>query len=368
MKKIKNIIKNENGAVSALVLFTVLMFVVILMGVYFTVTARQKAQIKSDMRIKQIYGQDVNNIDDVYDEIVNFTINYDYTGNVQNFVVPYTGTYQIECWGASGGDIDNFTGGKGAYTKGKISLTEGDTLYIYVGGQGTNTDVGGYNGGSSLSSGESAYGSSGGGATDIRLTNGEWNDANSLKSRIMVAAGGGGANNRNRADSAYMYGAGNGGAGGELVGESGTSTNYTTSGSIPTYNSHSIGTGGSQTQGGVYKAYDTNEKLVTTINTGSFGNANTDEFVQSGGGSGYYGGGSSGHGGAGGGSSFISGHSGCDAINSSGVHTGKPDHFSGYVFSETKMIAGSKEMPKKSENGTMIGNSGNGFVKITKIR
>ena len=69
MKKIKNIIKNENGAVSALVLFTVLMFVVILMGVYFTVTARQKAQIKSDMRIKQIYGQDVNNIDNVYDEI-----------------------------------------------------------------------------------------------------------------------------------------------------------------------------------------------------------------------------------------------------------------------------------------------------------
>ena len=69
MKKIKNIIKNENGAVSALVLFTVLMFVVILMGVYLTVTARQKAQIKSDMRIKQIYGQDVNNIDNVYDEI-----------------------------------------------------------------------------------------------------------------------------------------------------------------------------------------------------------------------------------------------------------------------------------------------------------
>ena len=70
MKKNKNIIKNENGAVSALVLFTVLMFIVILMGVYLIVTARQKAQIKSDMRIKQIYAQDVNNIDDVYDEII----------------------------------------------------------------------------------------------------------------------------------------------------------------------------------------------------------------------------------------------------------------------------------------------------------
>ena len=70
MKKIKNIIKNENGAVSALVLFTVLMFIVILMGVYLTVTARQKAQIKSDMRIEQVYRKDVNNIDNVYDEII----------------------------------------------------------------------------------------------------------------------------------------------------------------------------------------------------------------------------------------------------------------------------------------------------------
>ena len=70
MKKNKSIIKNEKGAVSALVLFTVLMFIVILMGVYLTVTARQKAQIKSDMRIEQVYRKDVNNIDNVYNEII----------------------------------------------------------------------------------------------------------------------------------------------------------------------------------------------------------------------------------------------------------------------------------------------------------
>ena len=40
------------------------------MGVYLTVTARQKAQIKSDMRIEQVYRKDVNNIDNVYDEII----------------------------------------------------------------------------------------------------------------------------------------------------------------------------------------------------------------------------------------------------------------------------------------------------------
>lgn len=73
MKKIKSIIKNENGAVSALVLFTVLMFIVILMSVYLTITTREKAQIKSDIRIKEIYAQDVDNIDDVYNELATAT-------------------------------------------------------------------------------------------------------------------------------------------------------------------------------------------------------------------------------------------------------------------------------------------------------
>ena len=72
MKRFNNIIKlkGEKGAVSSLVLFTVLMFIVILMGVYLTITAKQKAQIKSDMRIEQVYRKDVNNIDNVYNEII----------------------------------------------------------------------------------------------------------------------------------------------------------------------------------------------------------------------------------------------------------------------------------------------------------
>ena len=76
--KIRNIInlKNEDGAVSSLVLFTVLMFAVILMGIYLTITAKQKAQVKSDMRIEQIYAQDVNNIDNVYNKIITRVENF----------------------------------------------------------------------------------------------------------------------------------------------------------------------------------------------------------------------------------------------------------------------------------------------------
>lgn len=141
------------------------------------------------------------------------SINFEYVGNSQEYNIPVTGKYKIECWGAQGGDIDTYMGGKGAYTVGEIDLEKGTKLYVYVGGKGTNSDIGGYNGGASLTSGQSIYGSSGGGATDIRIVNGEWNNTKSLISRIMVAAGGGGANNRNRIDSNYKYGAGNGGAG-----------------------------------------------------------------------------------------------------------------------------------------------------------
>ncbi|MCI8620841.1 MAG: hypothetical protein HFJ50_03390 [Clostridia bacterium] len=46
-------------------------------------------------------------------------------------------------------------------------------------------------------------------------------------------------------------------------------------------------------------------------------------------GGGYYGGGgTSWHSQGGGGSSFISGHSGCNAITEEGTHTGKSEHYS----------------------------------------
>ena len=55
-------LKNEKGSASTLVLFTVLMFVVILMGTYMTITTMRKAQLKSDIRIQQIYGEEVKRI------------------------------------------------------------------------------------------------------------------------------------------------------------------------------------------------------------------------------------------------------------------------------------------------------------------
>lgn len=106
---------------------------------------------------------------------------FSYTGNYQTYIAPETGNYTIECLGASGYN----NSGKGAYTSGVLSLEKNQQIYIYV-GEGNKSSGTTYNGG-----GSGCYGS-GGGATDIRLQNGLWDDFDSLKSRIMVAAGGGG--------------------------------------------------------------------------------------------------------------------------------------------------------------------------------
>lgn len=111
------------------------------------------------------------------------------------------GIYEVECWGASGGgygENTNFTGGKGAYIKAKMTIKNTNkTFFVYAGGAGSeysddNKENGGWNGG-----GNSYQGYGGGGASDIRLIKGETDaDAtsqNSLLSRIMVAAGGGGS-------------------------------------------------------------------------------------------------------------------------------------------------------------------------------
>ena len=76
-------------------------------------------------------------------------IEFGFTGITQTFVVPETGIYQLETWGAQGGNANNSTnlvqGGYGAYATGEIRLNRGDVLYITVGGQN------GYGGGGIIS-------------------------------------------------------------------------------------------------------------------------------------------------------------------------------------------------------------------------
>ena len=290
-----------------------------------------------------------------------------YTGSYQEFTAPFTGTYQIEAWGAQGNTTASkrTEGGKGAYTSGKITLNEGEKIYIYVGEHREDTNSSfnaGSTGGSSIADGRvNGYG--GGGATDIRLVSGNWNDQTSLASRIMVAGGGGGATD-------YNYPS-DGGYGGSLVGGSGITGYY------PGYTDNIVPTGGTQTSGGT----GSNSQGPGYIGQFGFGGNGNSQWG-SGGGGGYYGGGGGGwnsyqvDSGAGG-SSYISGHTGSVAINAAdditpktGCDNGTTDitcsyHYSGKKFTDTVMKTGNEEIPSSEGTGISIGQSGNGHVRIS---
>jgi hypothetical protein len=83
-----------------------------------------------------------------------------------------------------------------------LHLQAGEEIYLYLGGKGTNAivghnSVGGRNGGGlgTWDGGDDESAGAGGGASDVRLVAGAWNDTTSLASRIMVAGAGGGVSN-----------------------------------------------------------------------------------------------------------------------------------------------------------------------------
>ena len=298
---------------------------------------------------------------------------YTCTQSVASFTTPVAGDYMIECWGAQGSNMLDKVGGKGGYCKGTVKLPN-RTIYIYVGAQ-----AGGFGGGGITIDHEREhnFGNDGGGATDIRLVKGStYKEFNSLKSRIIVAAGGGGANHRNTIGEVPQWGQGDGGYGGGLNGGDGFRDDNTISWATVPY--CTISYGAQQKQGGRNYQNTVEGGVVTTTISGNvpywgrFGFAPSETEgarVQSGGGGGYYAGCDSGHAGGSGGSSFISGHSGCDAITESStenaiVHTGQPNHYSGLVFTDTQMIDGAHPMPSPY-GGTEIGHSRDGACVIS---
>ena len=317
---------------------------------------------------------------------------FDYTGGRQVFTAPMSGSYKIELWGASGGDAINAFGGYGAYVSGEIDLDKKTNLYIYVGGQGKASTSGksefvsgGFNGGG-YTNGQDCCSRSfgtGGGATDVRIKDGAWDNDASLSSRIMVAGGGGGSFDGIN----YTHLVLNGGSGGTLNGNAGVQSSNAK-------DQYCNGLGGTQTSGGAINStgtYCTSQYVSQTGGgtiTGAFGKGGSNttyNTMSSGGGGGYYGGSSSGHiASGGGGSSYISGYLGCVAITSESNRSPRKDskankcadgtsditcsyHYSGYIFTNTTMISGRKTMPTHDGTNTAVGNNGNGYAKVTLL-
>jgi hypothetical protein len=145
-----------------------------------------------------------------------------FTGAEQNYTVPCGVTnLTIDAFGAKGANgasgANNSTGGIGGFgghAQGVLTVTSGQSISVFVGGQPTS-GLGGYNGGATGGgSGSTITGGGGGGATDIRL------GGNALSNRILVAGGGGGGGAMG-CQSPNANG-GNGGSGGGGNGSNGT--------------------------------------------------------------------------------------------------------------------------------------------------
>ena len=280
---------------------------------------------------------------------------------MEKFTTPVAGSYKMECWGAQGGGNPSVPGGKGSYTKGTITIEANKAFYIVVGQNGKNEGII-FNNGSKFIYTGTAGSWSGGGSTDIRLTihTEEWDNFDSRKSRIMVAASGGG--------SISYYLPQNGRPGGALKGFAGTTV---TNGSRMDGEAATFGT---QTKGGLN---GTGYIARESPNYIGFGYIPVSKGDMNGAGNGYYAGGKGNHGdctvGVGAtGSCFISGHPGCDAITESStenaiVHTGQPNHYSGLVFTDTEMIDGQSPMPSPDGGNETTGHSGDGACVITQL-
>jgi hypothetical protein len=246
-----------------------------------------------------------------------------YTGSVQSFTVPQSAdSILIECFGGQGAtSIDvsptSGTGGLGGLVSGKLAVTNGQILSIYVGSAGDMNGTGGYNGGGAggvSTAGSSCFGGpagGGGGASDVRA------GGTALANRVIVA-GGGGASGRDYCNGSCQpcgCGGGGGGAGGGIgtagsaayncgFGYGGTNVNFGGGGTAAAGGSAGPSDGGSGNPG-----------TAGALGVGGAGGAGSYDVAGGGGGGGYYGGGAGGGansgsgiagGGGGGGSGYIS--------------------------------------------------------------
>lgn len=252
------------------------------------------------------------------------------SGTIQTWIVPATGTYKIEAWGAQGGGGQTLAGGGlGAYIKGNISLTVGSTIKILVGQtpiwengaeyyiyDGWGGGSGGGGGGSFITKNDNTpliIAGGGGGYLDSQISselsiNGQsgQSGANSFDN---TGNGGNGGNGGSGSDSGW------GGGGGGLLSDGGNSIQC----------GNTTG-GASFVSGGIGGSY-CNDNGWSAFASGGFGGGGGTHGSTGGGGGG---GGYSGGGGSnqdmnpnfgGGGGSFNAGLAGSQ-VNVSGLNTG----------------------------------------------
>ncbi|NBO99908.1 MAG: hypothetical protein EBU90_07235 [Proteobacteria bacterium] len=271
------------------------------------------------------------------------------SGTVQSFTVP-AGVTSVNAyvWAAGGGTggYSSFRGGAGGFASGSISVTPGDTLYIVVGGGGSDAASTAGNGGlggwpnAGFGTRGDASGGGGGGYSGIFSGSSTPQQVNAL----LIAGGGGGG-------TGYKGGGGGGGSTGNTGGNGGNP-----------------GQGGTQLAGGTAGNGDTSPpRAGSALTGGNAGGTGQDDNTTSGtndgggGGSGYFGGGGGASDGSGGGGG--SGYYHPSKVSGGSLQTGSDG------------LSGSPTLPAQTNSiyyvtgvGTgsnFVAGGGNGFVLVT---
>lgn len=244
------------------------------------------------------------------------TQRFDYTGALQTYTVPDGVTsVQVDCVGATGAKPtgkyfgNKYAAGKGGRVKTEMSVTPGETLFIWVGKEPSDIKVAEYN------------------ASDIRTSSADITSEEGLNSRLVVAgAGGNGAENN--------WSGWDAGQGGGLIGGS-------------TVDSYGLATGGTQTEGGKCTNYASAYGSQSGSN-GTFGmGGNGSQYASAiggAGGAGWYGGA--------GGNAFLA--SNITGVSDSRGGAGGSSYTDPELCTEVKHTQGF--------------NDGNGYVKISYKR
>ena len=293
--------------------------------------------------------------------------NYSYTGDVQSVFLP-AGSYKLQCWGAQGGSnaadstygITEKAGGKGGYSEGVLTLSSPTTVYIFVGGQGSSSGNGGWNGGGGCA-GSSYFNSGdtlgvsryacGGGATDIALVTSTMSytsyrtdrSSDSLLSRMIVAGGG---------------------SGGAMAYKKVTSTSTVTE----NRDGHNGWAGGGTSGDGYVDKYKGRQNAAgdggANFGIGANDFATNYRYCAGAGGGGWYGGGSDINDNSlymvkasGGGSGFV---------NTSANASYRPTGYTGLQLDSGETMDGNTSFPAPG-GGTETGHEGNGYARITRL-
>ena len=67
-------LKSEKGSITVFVIIAFIFCMTILVHLYWTSSNYQITVLQAEQRIKEVYGEDVNNIQEIYDNIEDSTI------------------------------------------------------------------------------------------------------------------------------------------------------------------------------------------------------------------------------------------------------------------------------------------------------